>query len=91
MVFPLAFARRKKVNDAMKLYNAEGIIFKMLVTQHNVIAIEQDKDFMLSTKEINAIFHLINAKFQYVSVDYFLQICIPSISGEGYLYLYFRW
>lgn len=55
----------------MKNLNATGVIFKMLMTQYNVIAIENDQDFVLSTKEINALFHLINAKFLYVSVDYF--------------------
>ena len=55
----------------MKLFNADGVICKMLMTQHSVIAVEFDQDYKISAKEINAIFHLINSKFTYVHVDYF--------------------
>jgi hypothetical protein len=39
MVFPLTFDKRRKVDEAMKKWNAEGIIYKMLITQNNVIAL----------------------------------------------------
>lgn len=91
MVFPLTFDKRRKVDEAMKKWNAEGIIYKMLITQNNVIALEFADGYKIETNEINAIFHFCNSKLSYVKVDYWFPVCIPSISTDAFLNLYFRW
>jgi hypothetical protein len=102
MVFPLTFDKRRKVDEAMKKWNAEGIIYKMLITQNNVIALgnlfvslnkktEFADGYKIDTKEINSIFHFCNSKLSYVKVDYWFPVCIPSISTDAFLNLYFRW
>lgn len=90
MPFPLSYQKRKKIMQSLKTYEGEGIIYKMLLTQHNIIAIDCN-DYVLTTQEINALFHLINSKFKFVAIDFWLPICIPSISEDGYLNQYFRW
>ena len=61
----------------------------MLITPQNVICFEGD-DFDIESKDINAILHLISSKFMMEGVDYFMPYCIPSISDQGYVNIYFR-
>jgi len=91
MVFPLTFDKRRKVDESMKKWNAEGVIYKMLITQNNVIAYEFADGYKIETKEINAIFHFCNSKLNFIKVDYWFPVCIPSISEDAFLNLYFRW
>ena len=90
MPFPLSFNKRKGITDIMKNHNESGIIYKMLVTQQNVLAIDKDM-YDLTVEELNSQFHTINSKFKYTCIDYWVPVCIPSISRDGFQNLYFRW
>ena len=61
----------------------------MLVTLQNVVCMDTDQ-FALSSEDINAIFHVIHAQCRTPNVDYWLPICLPSISAEGCLNMYYR-
>lgn len=89
MAFPLNISSRKKIKETMGLFKAEGIIFKMLVTQQNVICMEND-EYSLTAEDINALFHLIHAQCRTPNVDYWIPVCLPSIAPEGYLNMYYR-
>ena len=57
MAFPLAFDKRRKISETMKLFNADGVICKMLVTPHSIIGAEFDPNYKLPPREINGLFH----------------------------------
>ena len=73
----------------MELYQEEGIFFKMILTRHNVIAMDSS-DFDLTPEDINALLALVNTKFKIQGVDYINPFCVPSISPSGYITVYFR-
>ena len=47
----------------MELYQEEGIFFKMILTRHNVIEMD-NSDFDLKPEDINALLALVNTKFK---------------------------
>ena len=63
---------------------------KILLTPHNIITIE-DSQYDIAAMDLNAMFHIINSKCRLPDVDFWMPICFPSISADGYLNMYFRY
>ncbi len=61
----------------------------MLLTPHNLISMD-DSQFELSGEDILAIFSLINSKCRVNDVDYWMNVCLPSVSEEAYVNMYYR-
>lgn len=89
MPFPLPLEIRNEVKQSMELYQEEGIFFKMILTRHNIISMD-NSDFDLTPQDINALLALVNTKFKIQGVDYINPFCVPSVSPSGYITVYFR-
>jgi len=73
----------------MELYQEDGIFFKMVMTRHNIIAMD-NSDFDLRPEDVNSLLALVNTKFKIQGTDYINPFCVPSISPSGYITVYFR-
>lgn len=62
---------------------------KILLTPHNVICLD-DTNYDLTSADINGILAVINSRCRASQVDYWLPVCLPSITSEGYLNMYYR-
>lgn len=62
---------------------------KLLITNHTVICVD-DGDYELSSADINSVFQVVNSKCRMLDVDYWIPVCFPSVSQEGYLNMYYR-
>lgn len=49
-----------------------------------------DTSYDLSSTDINAILAVINSRCRAAQVDYWMPICLSSITAEGYLNMYYR-
>lgn len=49
-----------------------------------------DTSYDLSSADINAILAVINSRCRAAQVDYWMPVCLPSITAEGYLNMYYR-
>lgn len=89
MILPMDMAKgRRDLIDTLHQFKSDGIVYKMLITHDHIIC--YDDDYELSSGDINAVMNLIGSKFQLEGVDYFIPFCIPSISEEGYVNIFFR-
>ena len=62
---------------------------KILITPQNIISID-DSQFEVTSDDINALLAVVNSKCRTVDVDYWMPICLPSVSQEGYINMYYR-
>lgn len=60
-----------------------------MLTPQYVICFEEGP-YELSPQDMNSVFHIINSKCRMPEVDYWMPMCFPSISEEGYLNMYYR-
>jgi Second Longin domain of FUZ, MON1 and HPS1 len=54
-----------------------------------VICID-DTNYDLTSADVNCILAIINSRCRAAQIDYWMPVCLPSITPEGYLNMYYR-
>lgn len=62
---------------------------KILLTPQNIIAFDESQ-YELSSKDLNAMFNILNSRCRTPEVDYWIPVCFPSIAEGAFLHMYYR-